>query len=162
PARRSTRRASAMPHEAGAGGRRCGTIDPRVLATRRRIVRAHNLERAAGGSLEGVPTSMTLGLAIASGVLYGLAFAPWRLWPLAWIALVPLLLATREGSWRRAALYGWVWTMALSLTVIPWFGAGAAAYFGQAPLVGIALFLVVPTVTGALEYASFAVVHRSL
>ncbi len=99
-------------------------------------------------------------LTVASAVLYGLAFPPTRLWPLAWVALVPLLRAVEDQSVGRAAALGWVWMMALSLTVIPWFGADAAAYFGQSPLVGIGLFLAVPTITGALDYMAFAVACR--
>ena len=116
----------------------------------------------------GVPRSIEVSahvafvLAVVSGMLYGLAFPPWRAWGIAWIALVPLLLAIRGASFGRVVFYGWAWTMALSLTVIPWFGAGAAAYFGQSPLVGVLLFLLVPTVTGAVEYAAFAVCYRAL
>jgi apolipoprotein N-acyltransferase len=37
-----------------------------------------------------------------------LAFPPLDLWPLAFVALVPLWLAVREGSGRRAFLLGWL------------------------------------------------------
>ena len=44
-------------------------------------------------------------LAILSGVLAGLAFPPFELWPLAWVALVPLLIALRRTSKLRFAGY---------------------------------------------------------
>lgn len=97
-------------------------------------------------------------LTCLSAVLYGLAFPPWRLWGLAWIALAPLLCALAGAGIGRAALLAWIWTMALSLTVISWFGSDVADYFGQGPWFGIVLFLVVPTITGAIDYMAFAAV----
>jgi apolipoprotein N-acyltransferase len=93
---------------------------------------------------------------VVSALLYGLAFPPWRLWPLAWVSLVPFLAALRGGTVGSTLLLGWLWTMTLSLEVIPWFGSGFASYFGHSPPVGVAVFLAVPTVTGALDYMVFA------
>jgi apolipoprotein N-acyltransferase len=44
-------------------------------------------------------------LAVLSGVLAGLAFPPFELWPLAWVALVPLLIALRRTTALRFAGY---------------------------------------------------------
>lgn len=96
-----------------------------------------------------------------SAFLFGLAFPPWHLWPLAWMALVPFLLALDRVPLGRALLLAWVWTMVLSLTVIRWFGSGVASYFGQSRAFGVAVFIAVPTLTGALEYMAFAGCYRA-
>lgn len=103
---------------------------------------------------------MKLLATIASAVIYGVAFPPQHGWMLEWIALVPWLLALRGCTAWQAIYLAWIWTMTLSLTVIPWFGASAAAYFVQPPTFGVVLLVVVPTITGAFEYAGFALIYR--
>ncbi len=51
--------------------------------------------------------------AFASGLLYWLAFAGMDVWPLTFVAWVPLLVAMHRQSTRRTTLLGWVagWTM---------------------------------------------------
>jgi len=67
----------------------------------------------------GVPRSIEVSahvafvLAVVSGMLYGLAFPPWRAWGIAWIALVPLLLAIRGASCGRGVLEGGARTMGI-------------------------------------------------
>jgi apolipoprotein N-acyltransferase len=46
--------------------------------------------------------------AILSGLAMALAFPHWNLWPAAWVGLVPLLWALREGSPRQSAILAWV------------------------------------------------------
>jgi apolipoprotein N-acyltransferase len=103
-----------------------------------------------------------LAAVIGSAVAYGLCFPPqpWR--GLAWVALVPLLVVLRMGTWRRAVLLAWLWTAALACTVNDWFPRAVSGYFGQPAAVGIALFLGVTTFTGGLQYMAFAVVYRRL
>ena len=70
-----------------------------------------------------------LRLALIAGLLLFLANPPFTLWPLAWIAVVPLIVSIdRAGRWRQAAwrgyLFGWAflgptwyWT---ALTITGW------------------------------------------
>ena len=57
-----------------------------------------------------VPTLAEASLAIASALLLVLSFPDFDLWWLAWIGLVPLLVAvTRTPQAGRAFLLGWLW-----------------------------------------------------
>jgi apolipoprotein N-acyltransferase len=57
-----------------------------------------------------VPTLAEASLAIASALLLVLSFPDFDLWWLAWIGLVPLLVAvTRMSKTPRAFLLGWLW-----------------------------------------------------
>src|ERR1700733_8588031 len=48
------------------------------------------------------------GAAVLSGLLYWLAFAGMDVWPLAFVAWVPLLVAMHRQTARRALLLGWL------------------------------------------------------
>ncbi len=88
---------------------------------------------------------------VASGLLLLLAFPPFNLVPLLFVALVPLLLSLRHastnGAWKRGYVFGLVfglgrlhfiealtaqWTGSVALGVIPWLLAALAMaiYFG--------------------------------
>ena len=99
---------------------------------------------------------------IASAVLYGLAFptTAWRL--LAWIALVPWLLALRGAPFSRALVLGWLWSVASAYVVGDWFAPSLAQYYHQPYAVGLLLFFAVSTVTAGPYYAAFAVCYRAL
>jgi apolipoprotein N-acyltransferase len=70
-----------------------------------------------------------LRLALLAGLLLFLSHPPFTLWPLAWVALVPLIVSVnRAGRWRQAMwrgyLFGWAflgptwyWT---GLTIVGW------------------------------------------
>ena len=77
----------------------------------------------------------TCGPAIASGVLLALAFPSWSLFPLAWVALAPLLYQARDLAPRACAgrffLAGWVFYSLLLhwlMTNVYW--AGGWAFWG--------------------------------
>src|SRR6266571_7894772 len=58
----------------------------------------------------GVPTLAEASLSIASALLLVLSFPDFDLWWLAWMGLVPLLVAvTRMSKPGRAFLLGWLW-----------------------------------------------------
>ncbi len=60
------------------------------------------------------------GLALGTGVLYYLGFPGVDLWPLSFIALVPLLLAIRGQTPRRAAGLGWLSGFTMNMLGFSW------------------------------------------
>ncbi len=99
---------------------------------------------------------------VISGVLYALAFPPLRLRPLAWVALVPLLLALRDAGWRRRLGLGVLWTMVSGWSVGTWMASAVASYFEQPFAVGVAIFLIVTGLMAAPYYATFALAYAPL
>ncbi|TVP68297.1 MAG: hypothetical protein EA342_06345, partial [Leptolyngbya sp. LCM1.Bin17] len=86
------------------------------------------------------------GFVVLSGLTMAAALPPISLWPLAWVALVPLwwvVASTVSGSWRLAAAYGLLWGLVyygsslvwithlhpLMWMGIPWLGSIAIALF---------------------------------
>ena len=58
-----------------------------------------------------------------SGLLMDAALPPLSLWPLAWVALVPLwtvLLSCSRGSWKLAMGYGLVWGLSYYGSSLIW------------------------------------------
>jgi apolipoprotein N-acyltransferase len=84
--------------------------------------------------------------AIATGLLLFFAFPKWHLFPLAWVALVPLLLSTLHRTPRAAAAHffvaGWIFhTLTLQWLVTNIYWAGGWAVVGQQLLcVALSLF----------------------
>jgi apolipoprotein N-acyltransferase len=69
-------------------------------------------------------------LASASGALYALCFPPAALFPLAFVALVPLLLALRRaGPWAGAGL-GLCFSLTAGAALAPWLPGTLADFFG--------------------------------
>ncbi len=100
-------------------------------------------------------------LAGLSGLLYLAAFPPLDWAPLAWLALVPLLLAIRDQPWRRAALLGWLaGTIACNGLTTPSIFEAAARYLQSAWLVPALLAFIIPQIFGALYFAAFAALAR--
>jgi apolipoprotein N-acyltransferase len=60
------------------------------------------------------------GAAVLSGLLYWLAFAGMDVWPLAFVAWVPLLLAMHRQKTRRAAALGWVAGITMNVAGFFW------------------------------------------
>lgn len=99
---------------------------------------------------------------VVSGVLYALAFPPLRWRALSWIALVPLLLALRDASWRRRAALGVVWTLVSGWSVGTWMATAVATYFDQSLAAGLAIFLIVTLGMAAPYYTAFAIAYGPL
>ncbi len=99
---------------------------------------------------------------LASALLYGLAFPPARLRPLAWVALVPLLVALRRTSTRAALLLAWLWTLAATCMVADWLPVSIADYYQQPLLVGLGFLLGIPTFMAVPYYVAFAACYRAL
>jgi len=97
-----------------------------------------------------------------SAVAYALAFPPARWSALAWIALVPFLLALRAVGPRAALLLCWFWPVFASSFVADALPAAVETYFLQSPLVARLFAIGVWTVTGSLYYMAFGPVYRTL
>jgi apolipoprotein N-acyltransferase len=105
---------------------------------------------------------MALLATLVSAVLYGLAFPPAALRPLAWVGLVPFLVAIRRSRLRPAVGLAVVWSIVASAMTTGWFPRAVAVYYRQPLLLGIGLFLAVTLLTAALEYAAFAACYHRL
>ena len=83
------------------------------------------------------------GLASATALLIVTPSFYEHCWPLAWIALVPLFLALRDTSPRRAFLLGW-WTETLTYWVGFYWLIGTMVRFGYIPVpISVLLFAII-------------------
>lgn len=85
-------------------------------------------------------------LSAASGTLLGLAFPYASLWPLAWVALVPLFVSLRGRSWAAGAGLGLVFGLFLYGMTLRW----AAELDPQAGWVLWGLFVLIESLVPAL------------
>jgi apolipoprotein N-acyltransferase len=74
---------------------------------------------AAVGTLP-LPAPLAYAGALLSGLLYFLAFGGMDVWPLAFVAWVPLVVAMHRQSTRRAALLGWLAGVTMNVTGFFW------------------------------------------
>ncbi|MFI5215143.1 MAG: apolipoprotein N-acyltransferase [Candidatus Limnocylindria bacterium] len=109
---------------------------------------------------------MRLLLALAgtllSSVLFGLAFPPENIRPLAYVCLVPLLLALRSGSALRAVALAWLWAVASAWAIAPFFASSIASYYERQIWVGVGLGMLIFSVMASLYYMVFALIDRAL
>jgi len=101
-------------------------------------------------------------LTLATGVLFGLAFPPAHLRPLAWIALVPFFVAIRRVSFAAALGLGWLWSVLAAWSVGDWMPRAIETYYLQPRWVGFAFFLLVATTMVAPYHVAFAAVYHRL
>lgn len=97
---------------------------------------------------------------VASALLFIVAFPPLHLRALAWVALVPFLLAVRNASVPRAAALAALWGMIAAYGVTDWLPSTLVRYYGQPLWVGAAVFAGGAFFMGALEYMAFALLYR--
>ena len=123
---------------------RGGGLDPR-------LVRPALSARPAAHRIVLARLLLTLGSALA----YGLAFPTtgWR--ALAWVALVPLLLAVRGQPLRRALALGFVWGTAMACVVAGWMPAAIERYWGQPWILGLAVLVGGGILTASIFYMLF-------
>ena len=101
-------------------------------------------------------------LAVLSGVLWFLACADWDIWPLAWIAMVPGLVAIEAApTTRRALLYGWVTGIVGNIGGFYWI-TGLLTRFGHLPMALAILGLLLLAAYQASVFLFFALVVRKL
>lgn len=105
-------------------------------------------------------TLARVALTLASGLLYGLCFPPHDLSALAWLALVPFLLALRGASVRVALGLGWLWSLLAAWSVGEWMPGAVETYYLQPRLVGYLVFLAVATLMVAPYHTAFALAYR--
>jgi apolipoprotein N-acyltransferase len=99
---------------------------------------------------------------LSSGLLFGLAFPPTGWKPLAWLALAPLMVALRAGSFRQALALTWVWCLTSSYVIGDWFPTSVSEYFHQPMAIAIAIYFAVFTVMAGPYYVAFAWAYRAL
>ncbi len=106
----------------------------------------------ASPDADGAPMIWRPMATLVSGVLYGALFPPLGLGALAWVALVPLVVALRSGSGRSGvalgALFGWVGTLA----VIPWLIPTLSGHFERPLPFAIAFWAIFGTTALAPYY----------
>jgi len=86
-----------------------------------------------GQQTPGLPAPWRLGLAVGSGLLSALAFPPWDLGLLAFVALVPVLLSLEGASGRQAAWLGYAWGLTFYLASV-WWVINTMTTYGKMPL----------------------------
>ncbi len=106
--------------------------------------------------------AVLLGVPLACGVAYGTCFPPHGWSALAWVVLVPALLAMRQGSVRQAALLGGVLAGAGACVTVDWLYAAVVVYFEQSVFAGIGLFAAIVLVMVVPPYALFAAWYRAV
>jgi apolipoprotein N-acyltransferase len=67
-----------------------------------------------------IPAPFAYAAAVLSGLLYWLAFAGMDVWPLAFVAWVPLVVAMHRQSVRRATLLGWLAGVTMNVAGFFW------------------------------------------
>ena len=88
---------------------------------------------------------------VISGLALAAAFPRPGVWPLAWVALVPFLLAIRRSDWKRSALLGVAAGFAYFGALLYWIGL-----FGALPWFLLSLFQGLYFVPFALAYGTLA------
>jgi len=106
--------------------------------------------------------SAAIALTLVSAGAYGLAFPPAGLHLLAWVALVPFLLALRGAGVRRALGLGALWGIAAAYAVGTWMPVAVTRYYQQPVPVGIAAFVVCAVVTVVPYSVTFALLCRRI
>lgn len=89
---------------------------------------------------------------VGAGLLYGLAFPPqrWRL--LAWLALVPLLIALRGARVGTTLVLMWLWAIAAAYASGQWFPRTVETFYLQPAWLGWLSFFGISTLSAAPYY----------
>ena len=98
---------------------------------------------------------------LAAGVALALAFPSLELWPLAWLALVPLLVVTHATRVRVAAFYGWLYGFSFFLVSLYWIPDTVSNFTRIPRPVALSLWILMSAVA-AYSYALFAALLRWL
>ncbi|MBI4683565.1 MAG: apolipoprotein N-acyltransferase [Nitrospirae bacterium] len=99
--------------------------------------------------------------ASASGILLGLGFPQFNLYPLAWAALVPLFAALRDKNTKSAFYLGLLAGLIYFLGTIYWV-YHSMYFYGGVPLILSILLLILLSLSQALYVGAFAVLFNFL
>ena len=102
------------------------------------------------------PKSRRLCLVALSVGLHTLAFPPWSVSVVAWIALVPFLLALAGLGPAAGFLYGLLWGTAAIWGIGYWVPLAVSFYWGQPVWFGVLFSLAASIIFAGLYYAAFA------
>ncbi len=129
-------------------------------------IRATQNKRPAAPSIRSNPAlvkrrSLPFALAFLSGLLLALSFPRWELFPLAWVAFIPLFFALRDETPARSFLIGWVAGLVYFSGTLSWVTISMTQY-GKIPQ-PISYFLMLLLVAYCAVYLGlFAAGVRSL
>lgn len=107
-----------------------------------------------------LPTAV--GATLASSALFGLAFPPHGLRALAYVCLVPLLLALRSGGAARGLGLAWLWGVTSACVIAPSFASSIASYYERPLWLGWLVALAIFTGMASAYYMAFALIDRTL
>lgn len=95
-------------------------------------------------------------LVVLGGIAHGLAFPRPSAWPLAFVALAPLVVAVRARSGAAGAALGWIGgSVASAVCVLPWLARAAHDFFGASALGALLAGVAATQVFGAAPIALF-------
>lgn len=93
--------------------------------------------------------------AIVSGILWFGSCPPFPYWPMAWIAMIPLLWAMRNASSKRVFLFGWITGIVATGGGFPWI-PDLIVRFGGLPVVVAWVVFILYTLYQGLIFALIA------
>ncbi|WP_437873084.1 apolipoprotein N-acyltransferase [Sorangium sp. So ce363] len=97
---------------------------------------------SAGRAARALPARLAYALAALSGLFYFLGFPGMDLWPISFFGLVPLIVALRGQTPRRAALLGWIAGFVMTMTGFYWLLEMLRVFSGF-PTILCALFMAI-------------------
>jgi len=100
-------------------------------------------------------------LSTASGILLIAGFPPFDLYPLAWVALVPLLISLWEKEARESFLLGGLTGLIFFLGTIYWV-FNSMHYYGNVPAILAALLMIMLSIYLGAYIGLFAMIFNSL
>lgn len=106
--------------------------------------------------------SLAIGFTLSSAMLLGLAFPPHGLRLLAFVGLVPFLLASRSGGVGRAVGLGWLFGVAYGWATAYFFPGSIAAYYDRPLWFGLLAGMAIFTSMASLYYMAFAAIDHLL
>lgn len=99
---------------------------------------------------------------VVSALANALTFPPWGLRPLAFVSLVPLLLALRSAGMLRAVSIAAIWCLLYAWLIASVFPESLAGFYDQPPWFGVVAALLTFFFMASVYYAAFAAADQIL